>query len=100
MSLDYVKWSSGNLNDGIFNDMVSICYFIHIFVKVSFQLLSVPEFTGNVYCVLVKYICVVYLSRCSTDLRLLLGHSVCPRSSDPFYIVKIIYKMGHYFLDT
>ena len=27
-------------------------------------------------------------------------HSVCPGSSDPFYIVRILFKMGHYFLDT
>ena len=26
-------------------------------------------------------------------------HTVFPRSSDPFYIVKLLYKMGHYFLD-
>ena len=25
--------------------------------------------------------------------------TVCPGSSDPFYIVRILYKMGHYFLD-
>ena len=24
----------------------------------------------------------------------------CPESSDPFYIVLLLYKMGHYFLDT
>ena len=26
-------------------------------------------------------------------------HTVCPRSSDPFYIASLLYKMGHYFLD-
>ena len=26
--------------------------------------------------------------------------TVCPGSSDPFYIVSQLYKMGHYFLDT
>ena len=26
--------------------------------------------------------------------------TVCPRSSNPFYICKLLYKMGHYFLDT
>ena len=26
--------------------------------------------------------------------------TICPRSSDPFYIVNFLYKMGHYFLDT
>ena len=25
--------------------------------------------------------------------------AVCPGSSDPFYIVSLLYKMGHYFLD-
>ena len=25
---------------------------------------------------------------------------MCPRSSDPFYIVSILYKTGNYFLDT
>ena len=30
----------------------------------------------------------------------LIVDTVCPRSSDPFYIVRILYKMGHYFLDT
>ena len=25
--------------------------------------------------------------------------TVCPRSSDPFYIVHLLYKRGHYFLD-
>ena len=25
--------------------------------------------------------------------------TVCPTSSDPYYIMKILYKMGHYFLD-
>ena len=29
-----------------------------------------------------------------------LEFKVCPRSSDPFYIVNVLYKMGHYFLDT
>ena len=23
------------------------------------------------------------------------NHTVCPRSSDPFYIVRMLYKMGH-----
>jgi len=27
------------------------------------------------------------------------GHTVCPRSYDPFYF-KLLLKMGHYFLDT
>ena len=27
-------------------------------------------------------------------------YTVCPGSSDPFYIVSQLYKMGHYFLDT
>ena len=27
-------------------------------------------------------------------------HTVCPESSDPFYEVSRLYKMGHYFLDT
>ena len=26
--------------------------------------------------------------------------TICPISSDPFYIVTLLYKMGHYFLDT
>ena len=26
--------------------------------------------------------------------------TVCPRSSDPFYKVKLLNKMGHYFSDT
>ena len=26
--------------------------------------------------------------------------TVCPRSSDLFYIVRILYKMGHYFLNS
>ena len=26
--------------------------------------------------------------------------TVCPGSSDSFYIVRILYKMGHYFLDA
>ena len=26
--------------------------------------------------------------------------TVCPGSSDPFYMSKLLYKMGHYFLDT
>ena len=26
--------------------------------------------------------------------------TVCPRSSDPFDIVTLLYKMGHYFLGT
>ena len=26
--------------------------------------------------------------------------TVCPRSSDPFYYSHLLYKMGHYFLDT
>ena len=25
--------------------------------------------------------------------------TVCPVSSDPFYIASLLYKMGHYFLD-
>ena len=25
-------------------------------------------------------------------------YTLCPRSSDPFYIGKLLYKMGHYFL--
>ena len=25
--------------------------------------------------------------------------TVCPGSSDPFYIASLLYKMGHYFLD-
>ena len=25
--------------------------------------------------------------------------TVCPWSSDPFYIASLLYKMGHYFLD-
>ena len=29
-----------------------------------------------------------------------LAHTVCPGSSDPFYVVSKLYKMGHYFLDT
>ena len=33
------------------------------------------------------------------DLVLTLDGTVCPRSSDPFYIVKLLYEMGHYFLD-
>ena len=27
-------------------------------------------------------------------------HTVCPRSSNPFFISKLLYKMGNYFLDT
>ena len=27
-------------------------------------------------------------------------YTMCPRSSDPFYIVFLMYKMGHYFLDV
>ena len=27
-------------------------------------------------------------------------HTICHRSSDPFYIVSYIHKMGHYFFDT
>ena len=27
-------------------------------------------------------------------------YTVCPGSSDPFYIVSQLYKMGHYFLYT
>ena len=26
-------------------------------------------------------------------------YTVCPGSSDPFYIGRLLYKMGHYFLD-
>ena len=26
-------------------------------------------------------------------------YTVCPGSSDPFYIASLLYKMGHYFLD-
>ena len=26
--------------------------------------------------------------------------TVCPVSSDPFYIASLLYEMGHYFLDT
>ena len=26
-------------------------------------------------------------------------HTVCPVSSDPFYLASLLYKMGHYFLD-
>ena len=26
--------------------------------------------------------------------------TICPGSSDQFYIVTLLYKMGHYFLDT
>ena len=26
-------------------------------------------------------------------------YTMCPRSSDPFYIVFLLYKTGHYFLD-
>ena len=26
-------------------------------------------------------------------------YTICPRSSDPFYIVIILHKMGHYFLN-
>ena len=29
----------------------------------------------------------------------LLDSTVCPGSSDPFYISSLLYKMGHYFLD-
>ena len=28
-----------------------------------------------------------------------LNATICPRSRDPFYICKLLYKMGHYFLD-
>ena len=27
-------------------------------------------------------------------------HTVCPGSSDPFYVVSKLYKMGHYFINT
>ena len=26
-------------------------------------------------------------------------YTACPRSSDPFYYSKLLYEMGHYFLD-
>ena len=26
-------------------------------------------------------------------------NTVCPGSSDPFYIASLLFKMGHYFLD-
>ena len=26
--------------------------------------------------------------------------TVCPESSDPFYIASLLYKMGHYFLES
>ena len=30
---------------------------------------------------------------------LFINDTVCPGSSDPFYIASLLYKMGHYFLD-
>ena len=35
------------------------------------------------------------------DLYYILPHkvTVCPGSSDSFYIASLLYKMGHYFLD-
>ena len=38
-----------------------------------------------------------YLEKVNKDMMKVI-HTVCPRSSDPFYIVKLLYKMGHYFL--
>ena len=32
-------------------------------------------------------------------IKRLIGNTVCPGSSDPFYIASLLYKMGHYFLD-
>ena len=26
--------------------------------------------------------------------------TICPRSSYPYYIVRILYKIGHFFLET
>ena len=34
-----------------------------------------------------------------TDLETGKSCTVCPGSSDPFYIASLLYKMGHYFLD-
>ena len=31
--------------------------------------------------------------------RIYTTHTVCPESSDLFYIASLLYKMGHYFLD-
>ena len=40
------------------------------------------------------------LSVSSSVSRHRLDDTVCPRSSDPFYIVTYYIKWGHYFLDT
>ena len=40
-------------------------------------------------------------SKCYLSLYFLVfffSYTVCPKSSDPFYMVTLLYKMGHYFL--
>ena len=40
-----------------------------------------------------KYCTTLYTQEVSTHV------TVCPGSSDPFYIANLLYKMGHYFLN-
>ena len=37
-----------------------------------------------------------------TDSKILatITFTICPRSSDPIHICNLLYKVGHYFLDT
>ena len=36
---------------------------------------------------------------CRVGLKRRVAHTVCPRSSDHILKIKLLYKMGHYFLD-
>ena len=53
----------------------------------------------QLYYVSKKYIPNLY-RKLLYQMLLLLGYTVCPGSSDPFYIVSnLLHKMGHYFLE-
>ena len=41
-----------------------------------------------------------HFSNMKVETTLPREYTVCPGSSDPFYTVRYLYRMGHYFLDT
>ena len=45
------------------------------------------------------YISLVAIAAKNIRICTMKEHTVCPRSSVPFYVVNLLYKMGHYFLD-
>ena len=63
-----------------------------IYIRLNYNKIDFPLFDLYIY---FMYI----IERKKDSLFSGRHYTVCPGSSDPFYIASLLYKMGHYFLD-